>query len=410
MKIEYKNINSGEREGDFILTVSEITGAVKRTLEENFGQIDVIGEISNFKAHVSGHWYFTLKDEKAQISCTMWKGVNNYVFFSPQDGMKVVVTGKLTLYSPRGSYQIDVRSMKPAGEGELQAAFERLKKKLSDEGLFDESIKKKIPQLPEKIGIVTAKDGAAFKDMISVAQRRYPLAELILAPSKVQGEGSAAEIADKIRRLNDHGSIDVIIVGRGGGSLEDLWAFNEEIVARAIFNSHVPVISGVGHEIDFTIADFVSDLRAPTPTAAMELATPFIDDILNFIKENLEGMGQNIEDKLNSSSNIIDNILNSYSFGKPGNLLQINSQTLDNYLYKLGITFEHKFSKIKSRVDLLSQIVTSHDSKRILKKGYSLVKQNNNYITRAKLLKLSTPFEIQFYDKEIKIDHDKEKK
>jgi exodeoxyribonuclease VII large subunit len=340
----------------------------------------------------------------------MWKGVNSSVFFSPQDGMKIVVTGKLSVYPPRGSYQIDVRSMKPAGEGELQAAFERLKKKLSDEGLFDESIKKKIPRLPQKIGIVTAKDGAAFKDMISVAKRRYPLAELIIAPSKVQGEGAAEEIAFNIRQLNDHGGIEVIIVGRGGGSLEDLWAFNEEIVARAIFEANIPIISGVGHEIDFTIADFVADLRAPTPTAAMELATPFINDILNFIEENLESMGRSIDDIMNSGSNIVENILNSYSFRKPETLLQINSQTLDNYLYKLGITFEHKISKIESRVELLSQIVSSHDSKRILKKGYSLVKQNNNYIARAELLKLRKPFEIQFYDKEIKIDHDKEKK
>ena len=403
------NIGPGIQDEESVLTVSQITGAVKRTLEENFGKIDVIGEISNFKAHVSGHWYFTLKDENAQINCTMWRGVNNYVFFSPEDGMKVIVSGRLTVYPPRGSFQIDVRSMKPAGEGELQAAFERLKKKLFDEGLFEESIKKKIPRLPERIGIVTAKDGAAFKDMISVAKRRYPLAELIIAPSKVQGEGAARDIAENIDRLNKLDNIDVIIIGRGGGSLEDLWAFNEEIVARAVFNSRIPVISGVGHEIDFTIADFVADLRAPTPTAAMELATPNMDDIINFIQDNLELMQANIQDRVKNSKNRIDDMLKSYSFRKPENLLQINSQALDNYLYKFSAAFEKKITKIRSRVDLLSQIVNSHDSGRILKKGYSLVKQNNNYITRAELLNLSTQFEIQFYDKEIKIDHDKEK-
>ncbi len=405
-------INTGKITEDekSVLTVSQITGAVKRTLEENFGKIEVIGEISNFKAHVSGHWYFTLKDENAQINCTMWKGVNNYVFFSPEDGMKVIVSGRLTVYPPRGSFQIDVRSMKPAGEGELQAAFERLKKKLFDEGLFEESIKKKIPRLPEKIGIVTAKDGAAFKDMISVAKRRYPLAELIIAPAKVQGEGAAKDIAGKIDLLNKHGSADVIIIGRGGGSLEDLWAFNEEIVARAVFKSRIPVISGVGHEIDYTIADLVADLRAPTPTAAMEMATPNIDDIREFVEENLGVMRTNIEDKLENGKNKVDDIVKSYSFRKPENLLQINSQILDNYLLKFSSSFEKKIAKIRSRVELLSQIVSSHDSARILKKGYSLVKQNNNYITRAELLNLSSQFEIMFYDKEIKIDHDKEKK
>jgi exodeoxyribonuclease VII large subunit len=400
----------GDTEKNSILTVSQITGEVKRALEENFGRINVLGEISNFKAHVSGHWYFTLKDENAQISCTMWRGVNNQVIFSPQDGMKVIVSGKLTVYPPRGSYQIDVRSMKAAGEGELQAAFERLKKKLFEEGLFDDSIKKKIPQIPEKIGIVTAKDGAAFRDMISVAGRRYPLAELIIAPSKVQGEGAAEDIAKNIRLLNEHGSIDVIIIGRGGGSLEDLWAFNEEIVARAVFNSKVPVISGVGHEIDFTIADFVADLRAPTPTAAMEIATPNMDDIQNFIEEKLQSIGANAEYKLKSFSDEISSIQNSYAFRKPENLLHISAQTLDNYLYKFNTSFENKISKIRNKVELLLQIVSSHDSKRILKKGYSLVKQNNNYITRSNLLKLSAPFEIQFYDNQIKFDHGKEKK
>lgn len=405
----YSNIFTDDLDNR-VLTVSQITNAVKRTIEENFSHVEVVGEISNFKSHVSGHWYFTLKDEGAQINCTMWKNLNSNVFFSPQDGMKIVVSGRLSVYPPRGSYQIDVRSMKPAGEGELQAAFERLKKKLHAEGLFDDDVKKSIPKLPERIGIVTAKDGAAFRDMISVVKRRYPLAELVIAPSKVQGEGAAEEIANSIQTLNKRGNTDVIIICRGGGSLEDLWAFNEEVVARAIYKSRVPIISGVGHEIDFTIADFTADLRAPTPTAAMELATPLIDDILNFIKVNLQSMGSNLSDRIRNSSVQIDNILNSYSFRKPENILQINSQTLDNYLYKFGVIFETKIARIKSRVDLLAQIVSSHDSGRILQKGYSLVKQNNKYITRSESLKLGAPFQIKFYDKEIKIDDDKEKK
>src|SRR3989339_1122501 len=205
------------------ISVSELTKHIKLTLEENFSEVSVIGEMSNFKAHVSGHWYFNLKDANAVISCAMWKGLNNYVFFTPQDGMKIIVSGRITVYPPRGSYQIDVRSMKPAGVGELQAAFEKLKLKLSAEGLFDEQFKKSIPKFPQKIGIVTAIDGAAFQDMKSIASRRYPLVELVIASSKVQGEGAAAEIAENIKLLNKFNDIDVIIVGRGGGSLEDLW-------------------------------------------------------------------------------------------------------------------------------------------------------------------------------------------
>ncbi|MDP3831768.1 MAG: exodeoxyribonuclease VII large subunit, partial [Ignavibacteriaceae bacterium] len=281
-----------------ILTVGGLTKIIKEILEESFPSFSLIGEISNFKSHYSGHWYFTLKDSDAQISCTMWKGYNNYVFFKPEDGMKVIITGKLTVYPPRGSYQIDIRSMKPAGEGELQAAFERLKRKLFEEGLFDEVYKKEIPSSPKKIGVVTSIDGAAFKDIISVAQRRYPLVELVIAPAKVQGAGAAESIVNSIKQLNLHKDIEVIIVGRGGGSIEDLWAFNEEIVARAIFNSKIPIISAVGHEVDFTISDFVADLRAATPTAAMELATPDVNDIYMTIESFIDNSFETLLEKI----------------------------------------------------------------------------------------------------------------
>ena len=193
------------------LTVSELTNQIKSSLEENFSYVSVIGEISNFKPHVSGHWYFSVKDSNAVLSCTMWKGYNNFVFFTPQDGMKVIVNGKITVYPPRGNYQLDVRSMKPAGAGELQAAFELLKQKLADEGLFDEEHKKPIPQFPSKIGIVTAEDSAAFRDMVSVAERRYPLVELIVVPARVQGSGAAESIVQSLRLLNKSGEVDVII-------------------------------------------------------------------------------------------------------------------------------------------------------------------------------------------------------
>jgi exodeoxyribonuclease VII large subunit len=383
-----------------ILTVSELTKEIKQTLEEKFDQVSVEGEISNFKAHISGHWYFSLKDANASISCTMWKGFNNYVFFTPQDGMKVIVNGKITVYPPRGNYQVDVRSMKPGGVGELQAAFEALKQKLSDEGLFKEEFKKPIPTFPKRIGIVTAIDGAAFKDMISVARRRFPLVELVICPTRVQGAGAAEMIVQSIELLNKHKDIDIIIAGRGGGSIEDLWAFNEEIVARAIFASKIPIISGVGHEIDFTIADFVADLRAPTPSAAMELATPNIDEFFAFISEFSYTTTQNLVDLCNGSYRKIFDLLNSYGFRKPLDLVRRNSQRVDSLTFKLLQNIGNKVLISNSKLSLLTQRVESHDINRSLKKGFVLVKQDSRYITRANKLKKKTASLI-FYDNKI---------
>ena len=386
-----------------ILSVSEITGLIKQTLEENFSEVSVIGEISNFKAHVSGHWYFTLKDSNAQVSCTMWRGINNYVFFTPQDGMKVIITGKITVYPPRGSYQIDVRSMKPAGIGELQAAFEKLKQKLSAEGLFDEQFKKPIPKFPQKIGIVTAIDGAAFQDMKSIASRRYPLVELVIASSKVQGEGAAAEIAENIKLLNKQDDIDVIIVGRGGGSLEDLWAFNEEIVARAIFDSQIPIISAVGHEIDFTISDFVADLRAATPSAAMELATPSKDELFAFIGEFSDYFPEKMLEIVSNYNDEIDQVISSYGFRVPFDIVKNKMQLLDNLIYRFQNNFNIKLSDQKKGLELLESKVDSFNIDNVLKRGFSIIKQNDRYITRKKNLEIDKSLEIKFYDGEVKI-------
>jgi exodeoxyribonuclease VII large subunit len=383
-----------------ILTVSELTKEIKQTLEEKFDQVSVEGEISNFKAHISGHWYFSLKDANASISCTMWKGFNNYVFFTPQDGMKIIVNGKITVYPPRGNYQLDVRSMKPAGVGELQAAFEALKQKLSDEGLFNEEFKKPLPTFPIRIGIVTAIDGAAFKDMISVAKRRFPLVELVICPTRVQGASAAEMIVQSIELLNKQKDIDVIIVGRGGGSIEDLWAFNEEIVARAIFASKIPIISGVGHEIDFTIADFVADLRAPTPSAAMELATPNIDEFFAFISEFSYNTTQNLVDLCTGSYKKISDLLNSYGFRMPLDLVRRNSQQVDSLTFKLLQNIGNKMLVYNSKLSLLTQRVEAHDINRSLKKGFVLVKQDSRYITRANKLKKKTASLI-FYDNKI---------
>lgn len=262
-----------------IYTVSELTRQVRGILEGNFGEVWVAGEISNFRSPGSGHFYFTLKDEAAQLLAVMFRGANAKLAFKPEDGLKVVCHGRLSVYEARGQYQIIVDACEPKGIGALQLAFEQLKKKLQAEGLFDPRRKKRLPFLPQKIGVVTSPTGAAIRDILNILGRRFPDIGVLLVPVRVQGDGAAGEIAEAIQALNARDDIDVMIVGRGGGSLEDLWAFNEEAVARAIFASRIPVISAVGHEIDFTIADFVADVRAPTPSAAAELVVPRKEDL-----------------------------------------------------------------------------------------------------------------------------------
>jgi exodeoxyribonuclease VII large subunit len=386
-----------------VLTVSEITKQIKLTLEEEFGNVSVIGEISGYKAHVSGHWYFNLKDQNAMISCTMWRGMNNMVFFKPQDGMKVIISGKITVYPPRGNYQIDVRSMRPAGAGELQAAFELLKQKLSAEGLFDEKYKKPLPQVPKIIGIITAIDGAAFQDMKSVAERRFPLVEIYVCPTRVQGAGAAENIVENIKVLNSYKDVDVIILARGGGSIEDLWAFNEEIVARAIFNSKIPVVTGVGHEIDFTIADFVADLRAPTPSAAMELLTPDKNEFISFLTEFEENTALSLDKLLRSKKEKITSALNSYGFRTPAGIIKRRAQEVDGLLYKIMQCAERNFLIKNNRLSLLVKTLESHDLQRTLKKGFVLVRQDSKFILRSDKFNKELPASLRFYDGDITI-------
>jgi exodeoxyribonuclease VII large subunit len=386
-----------------ILTVSDLTSQIKQSLEGNFSYVSVIGEISNFKPHISGHWYFSIKDSNAVINSTMWKGYNNFVFFTPQDGMKVIVNGKITVYPPRGNYQLDARSMKPAGEGELQAAFELLKQKLSSEGLFDSKFKKPIPQFPEKIGIITAIDGAALKDMISVAKRRYPVAELLIVPARVQGGDAAENIVQSLRLLNKRDDVDVLILARGGGSIEDLWAFNEEIVAREIFKSNIPVISGIGHEIDFTIADFVADLRAPTPSAAMEIAIPKKEDIVSFINNFCENSLRCVSDKRIEIKRDIIRILNSYSFRLPLDKVRRKSQQFDNNMYRFTKEFDNYMKLKLNRVNFLTKSIETHDIQKTLKKGFVLVKQDSKFVTRSDGFKPEYPAVLKFYDNELTV-------
>ena len=266
-----------------ILTVSELNASIRDLLENQLANVWVEGEISNARVWNTGHMYFTLKDGASQIKAVMFRSAVRYLKFKPEDGLKVVARGKISVYDPKGEYQILCEHMEPKGLGSLQQAFEQLKKKLADEGLFDAGRKRPLPALPRRIGVVTSIDGAALRDIIRVLRRRYPNAHLVISATRVQGEGAGREVAHAIRKVARIEAVDVIIVARGGGSLEDLWAFNEEVLARAIAASPVPVISGVGHETDFTIADFVADLRAPTPSAAAELVVRRKDEFFAHI-------------------------------------------------------------------------------------------------------------------------------
>lgn len=319
-----------------ILTVSELTLEIKHHLEEGFGEIWVEGEISNFRSPSSGHYYFTLKDGKSQIRGVIFRFMGRYLKFEPQDGLAVICRGKISVYEPRGEYQLILDYMEPKGIGALQLAFEQLKEKLEKEGLFDAARKKPLPLLPKKIGIVTSPTGAAIRDLLNVIGRRFPNVGILINPVKVQGEGSAQEIASAIYELNTIPEIDVIVVARGGGSLEDLWAFNEEIVARAIDHSSLPVISAVGHEIDFTIADFVADLRAPTPSVAGELVVKDKAELSHLIDSLSSRLG-------NQMIHFLETVKNQFGFLKKG-------------LPDLRL----KISDLQLRIDDLSSRLTPH--------------------------------------------------
>ena len=275
-----------------MFTVSELTGLLRSSIEEQFSDIWLEGELSNLRAPGSGHVYCTLKDKTSQIRAVLFRSSAVRLRFALQEGLQVIVRGRLTVYEPRGEYQIVLDTMEPKGVGALQLAFEQLKERLATEGLFDQDRKKSIPAFPRTVGVVTSLTGAAIRDILAVFRRRWPTLHVLIAPVQVQGESAGRQIAEALTALNDLGSVDVIIVGRGGGSLEDLWSFNEEIVARAIAASHVPVVSAVGHEIDVTLADFVADLRAPTPSAAAEAVVPVLAEIVERLRELTVRAGQ----------------------------------------------------------------------------------------------------------------------
>jgi exodeoxyribonuclease VII large subunit len=352
------------------LTISELSDLIKRTLETQLDALWVQGEISNFRVPPSGHFYFTLKDDKSQISAVMFRRQGSLLRFTPENGMAVLCFGRVSLYSVRGDLQLYVDDMEPQGQGALALAFEQLKNKLAAEGLFAQERKRTLPFLPESIGIVTSDKGAALHDMLRIIGDRYPDRRVIIRPVKVQGDGAAREIADGIAELNRFGAVDVIIVGRGGGSLEDLWAFNEEIVARAIYDSVVPVISAVGHEIDYTISDFVADQRAPTPTAAAEMVVPRKADLIEQIELLKDELRKNIEFKLTTLREACAGL--AKRLADPGRKLRENQQRLDELSVDLLRRFQDKLRQLKDRLAQGAGRLDALSPLAVLERGYSI--------------------------------------
>lgn len=335
------------------LTVSELTAQIKIHVENRFVDVWVEGEISNFKRHSSGHWYFSLKDEGATLRSASFRMQNRLIRFTPEDGLSVRARGRISLYEARGEYQLIVDSLEPIGIGALQLAFDQLKRRLDAEGLFDIAHKRELPVLPRTIGVVTSPTGAALRDMLRVLKRRNESIDVLIAPARVQGDGAAQEIAKAIENLNQQEEVEVIIVGRGGGSIEDLWAFNEEVVARAIYDSRVPVISAVGHETDFTIADFVADLRASTPSAAAEIVSMARDEVIVRLAGLLQGMYTALHYKLLESRNALSELTASRAFIEVPARIKNLSQRFDDAIYEMESALKNKLKQNRAEHESL---------------------------------------------------------
>jgi len=364
------------------VTVSDLNTYIKNKIanDEALNAVVVKGEISNFKAHYTGHYYFTLKDDKSLIKCIMFKTYAQNLKLIPKDGMKIIVFGGVSVFERDGIYQIYVKAMEQSGLGDLYEAYEKLKASLEEEGLFNETRKKKIPINPKIIGVLSSQTGAVIRDIINVSTRRNPNCYIRLLPVPVQGSGASKEIANAIKIMNEKQLADVIILARGGGSLEDLWPFNEEIVARAIYDSKIPIISAVGHETDFTIADFVADLRAPTPSAAAEIANPDIYELKNKIAVARERTRQALNKKMELLKLKYNNIMKSKVFLDPLRIINDNYLRLDNNVKEITNSIklkqkdsEKKFGLIVSKLDALSPLKT-------LSRGYAIIEKENNIV------------------------------
>ena len=385
-----------------VYSVTELNNYVKRILEmdENLKNVFVTGEISNFKNHYSGHMYMTIKDEGGAIKAVMFSSYASRLKFVPENGMKVIIFGSVSLYNKDGSYQLYITDMQPDGLGALNLAYEQLKERLQNEGLFNLEFKKPIPKFPKKIGVMTAPDGAAVRDIFSVLKRRYPVAEIVFSPVAVQGASAAPEIAKAINLFNEQKAADVLIVGRGGGSLEDLWAFNEEVVARAIFQSQIPVISAVGHETDFTIADFVADLRAPTPSAAAELAVPDIFEL----KSDLLGLKQHLSvlmrNMIVAEKEKVENFQKQITILSPSNKIKNSRQELSNLYEKAVNSMTLKMNEEKAKISLLSSKLNALSPLNVLSRGYSITYNNDSPIKSVNDVKTGDNIKVRVTDGE----------
>lgn len=382
-------------------TVTEINEYIKWLIdgEAQLQDIYVIGELSNFKKHSTGHCYFSLKDEKCEIRAVMFASYARKLNFKPENGMKLIVHARISVYPQGGSYQLYVDSMQPDGIGSLYLAYEQLKEKLSKEGLFDEDHKKQIPKYPKRIGVITSPTGAAIRDIINVTTRRMPNVQILLYPTLVQGPDAPNELTRAVEYFNIENNVDVVIIGRGGGSIEDLWCFNDENLARAIYNSQIPIISGVGHEIDFTVCDFVADIRAATPSAAAEIATTDIKEVLNSLKTFEYRAMKSILNYVCYYKDKLENIKNKRVFKAPESLLDVPKMQFSSIIERLKYNMNEinmmnreEFAKINAKLIALNPMA-------VLARGYSVVYGNNNEIVKSsKDLTVGDRIKVKLFD------------
>jgi len=384
-----------------VLKVSEINRYVKGLIQGDPGLRDlwVTGEISNFKHHRSGHMYFTIKDEYSSLRCVFFRRENLRCPFNPEDGMEVILHGNLSVYEPAGAYQLYVREMEPAGMGSLFVAFEQLKKKLGNEGLFNTEYKKELPRVPRKIALVTSPSGAALQDIMLTIKKRFPHVHLLVVESLVQGAGAATDIVRSLKLLNSKNDVDLIILTRGGGSLEDLWPFNEEIVARAIFNSEIPVISAVGHETDFTIADFTADYRAHTPTEAAAAAVPVKQDLMENIRQLQERAALALKNKVQQEKQRLDHTVSERFFRRPGERIEQAKEKLGRLEYELKREIVRLLQVKGMKLNALVDKMESYSPLKVMSRGYSFCRdEEGNIIRSVKDIRIGQLLKLSFKD------------
>ena len=365
-----------------VLTVTALNGYIKKVVDSDFilNNANVKGELSNVKIHTSGHIYFSLKDAFGKVNCVMFKSQASKLKITPRDGMNVIVSGKVSVYEREGAYQIYCDSIEADGEGQLYLAFQNLKEKLEKQGLFDKAHKKNIPSFPQKIGVITSPTGAAIKDIINVATRRNLKVNMLIYPSLVQGVNASEDVVRGIKYFNSLKDVDLIIIARGGGSIEELWAFNEENMAYEIYNSKIPIITGIGHETDFTIADFVSDHRAPTPSAAAEIAVKNLEQLNNEVKSLRELLLRSVEFKLTKEYNKVNLLNKTLKINNPLNYIVNQYIHIDNLKENLSYKLNAKVSLEKQKLSKFNALLHAHNPLNVLNKGYAILQSDENLV------------------------------